>query len=140
MPTMTTEQAREKKIDEILASERAERDEQARAAVRARCVEEERLSREAEEYAAQHAKQTAYLARAEAAYPQACKQYKVAVDAFREARLRLWALDTILNHSGGFSDANMGLSLRHARAADAEGDLHLDLGAAVAAMRRTLEG
>ena len=48
------------------------------------------------------------------------------------------ALDTILDRSGGFSEHHMGVALRHARAAADEGDLHHDLAATLAAVRKEL--
>ena len=138
MSTMTADEAREKAIDADLAAEQADRDEQTRALKRAEHVERERVAAEAAELAKQQAARAAFLARAELAYEPACKQYKTAVDAFRSARLRLMALDTILERSGGFSTHHLGLELRHSRACGDERDLHHEYGAAVASMRRSL--
>jgi hypothetical protein len=134
-----SKQAREKRVDDILAQEQATRDAEARAVIHAKLVEEDRVAREADEYAKQSAARAAFLERAEAAYGKACVEYKAATDAFRESRLRLWALDSILNRSG-FSDHHMGVALRHATAAPDEGDLHHDFGATVISIRKTLGG
>lgn len=137
---ITLEETREKQIDAVLKTEKAARDAEARAALRVQLIEKERIAREAQEQAVQSAARAAYLERAEAAYLQACAEYKTAVDAFREKQLRLWALDEILGRSGGFSDHHLGVALRHARAADDETDLHHGFRAAVDSMRRTLGG
>jgi hypothetical protein len=86
----------EKQIDVVLEQERTARTEEARAALRARFVEKERLARLAEEQAVQSAARARYLERAAAAHGQACDEYKKALGAFRQARIRLQALDTIL--------------------------------------------
>jgi hypothetical protein len=130
----------EKQIDAVLEKQRSEQDEQARAALRAKFVEQDRLARETELQVAQAAARTAYLKRAEAAYGPACVEYKKATDAFRDARIQLQVLDTILNRSGGFSTQHLGVELRHATAAPDELDLYLGLPAAVDSMRRTLGG
>ena len=130
----------ETQIDAVLEKQRAEQDEKARAALRAKFVEQERLARDAEEKAVQSAARARYLERAAAAHKQACAEYKIAVDAFREARVRLAALDTILGRSGGFSVHQLGIELRHATAAPDEGDIHYGYQPAVDSLRKTLGG
>ena len=73
MPTMTADEARERAITAELAREKADRDEKIRAAKRAEHIERERVAKEAEEYAKQHAARSAFLERAEAAYPEALR-------------------------------------------------------------------
>jgi hypothetical protein len=140
MATMNIDETREQAIDAELAREQADRDAKARALKRAEHIERERLAAEAEEYAKASAARASFLERAEAAYEPACKQYQTAVDAFRSARLRLMALDLILDRSGGFSSHHLGIELRHQRAAPNEIDVHHGLGATVASMRKSLGG
>jgi len=130
----------EKQIDEVIEQQRAAQTEQARAAVRARFIEQERIAQEAKEQAKIAAARAAYLERAEAAHKLACGEYKKSLDAFREARVRLAALDTILGRSGGFSNHHLGIELRHATAAPSEIDLHHGLRAATDSIRKALEG
>ena len=138
MPTMTQAAPDvETRIDAVLEQERTAQNEQARAVVRARVIEQDRLAREAKEQAAVAAARAAYLARAEAAHPQACADHKAALNVFRATRLRLQALDTILGRQG-FGGFSLGVELRHSCAAPDETDLNNDLGAAVAAMRKAL--
>jgi hypothetical protein len=137
--TMTTLDI-ETKIDAVLEQEQTSRTEAARAAVRARFVEQERIAREAKEQSRIAAARAAFLDRAKAAHRQACVEYKTAVDAFRAARVRLAALDTILNRSGGFSTHHLGTELRHDCAAPDEADIYLAYAAAVDSMRKTLGG
>jgi multidrug efflux pump subunit AcrA (membrane-fusion protein) len=129
----------EQRIDSALQQEASARTEGARAALRARFVEEERLAQEAQAQAETNAARAAYLKRAEAAYPQACAEYKKAVDAFRAARCRLQALDTILNRVC-FSTHSLGIELRHQFAAPDETDVHPGYAAAVASIRKSLGG
>jgi hypothetical protein len=129
----------EKQIDAVLEQERTARTEQARRAIRARFIEQERTAREAKEQAKISAAHAAFIERAEAAYEQACVEYKIEVDAFRAKRIRLAALDTILGRSG-FSDHHLGVELRHQFAAPHEGDLHHGYRDAVDSIRKTLGG
>ncbi len=129
----------ESKIDAVLEQEHAARTEEARAVVRARVIEEERLARAAEEDLKIRLARAAFLERAQAAHGPACVQYKTALDAFREARIRLQALDTILGR-GGFGIFQLGVELRHSCAAPDEDDLNNHMRAAVDSMRRTLGG
>jgi sRNA-binding protein len=129
----------ESKIDAVLEQEQAAHTEKARAAIRARVIEDERLAQLAKEQAAANAARAAYLERVAARYEQACAEYKIAVDAFRAARCRLQALDTILNRSG-FSNLQLGVALRHAIAAPDEGDLDSGYRAAEDSIRKSLGG
>src|SRR6266851_8403657 len=98
MPTaQTAPDADIEKIDAILEQEQSVRTDKARAAVRARLVEEERLAGLASEEAAARSARAAYLKRVAALHGPACARYKVAVDEFRAARIQLYALDTILD-------------------------------------------
>jgi hypothetical protein len=118
--------------------EKADRDEETRAAKRAEHLERERVAKEAAEQAVLAAKQAAFLAKAEAAREKACVRYKTAVDEFRAARAQLHALDIMLERQGfGHS---LGIELRHATAAPDEGDVNHDIRAALDSMRRTLGG
>jgi chromosome condensin MukBEF ATPase and DNA-binding subunit MukB len=137
MPEIVTDL--EKQVDAILQQERAARDEEARGVVRARLAEQERLAREAEERAKAAAARAAFLERARVAHKQACTEYKDAVDAFRAARIRLHALDSILGR-GGFGAHQLGVELRHSSAAPSEGDLHDGYRAAEDSIRKTLGG
>jgi hypothetical protein len=127
----------EQQIDAVLAQEQTARTEQARAAVRARCLEEERRAREAKEQVEAAARRAAYFKRAQSAHAQACAEYKTALAVFRKARIRLAALDTILDHSG-FSTHHLGIELRHAIAAPDEADIHHGYSAEVDSLRKTL--
>jgi hypothetical protein len=129
----------EKQIDTVLERERAARDEEARGVVRERLVEQERLARLAEEQAKVAAARAAFLERARVAHKQACTEYKDAVDAFRAARIRLHALDSILGR-GGFGAHQLGVELRHTIAAPDEGDLHDGYRAVEDSIRKTLGG
>src|SRR5258708_3125633 len=128
----------EKQIDTVLEREQTARDEEARAAVRVRVVEEQRLALEEEVRRRAAAARAAFLARAQALHGPACTRYKTALAEFRAARLDLQALDIILDRQGfGHS---LGIELRHSCAAAIETDLNNDLPAAVDAMRRSLGG
>jgi hypothetical protein len=129
----------EKQIDAVLEKQRAAQDEEYRAQLRDELTEQARLNSIAQEQARQNTARATYLARAEAAYDQACAQYKTAVDVFRAARIRLRALDMILDRSG-FGGHHLGIELRHARAAPDEGDVDAGLGAAVDSIRKTTLG
>jgi hypothetical protein len=130
----------EKQVDAELERKRLAQDEEARAVLRAQLVEKERIAWEVKEQSRIAAARAAYLARAEAAHGQACAAYKSATDVFREARIRLQALDTVLSRSG-FSGHQLGIDLRHSIAAPDEADITGDdLRAAVDAARKTLGG
>src|SRR3982074_1021623 len=90
----------ETKIDALLDQEQSARTEEARAAVRARFIEQERIAQEAEERRKAAAARAAYLGRAAAAHGPACARYKAAVDEFRAARVHLQALDIIMDRQG----------------------------------------
>ena len=128
----------EKQIDSVLEQEQTARDEEARAAVRVRVVEQERIRLEEQKQAEIRRARAAYLERAEAAHQQACAEYKVAVDAFCETRIKLQALDIILGRSGfGHS---LGIELRHSTAAPDVADVNDGLRAAVDSLRKNLGG
>ena len=137
MPEIVTDL--EKQVDVILQQEQAAQAEVARAAVRVRVIEEQRLARLAEEQAKAAAARAAFLERARVAHKQACTEYKDEVDAFRAARVRLHALDSILGR-GGFGAHQLGVELRHTIAAPDEGDLHDGYRAAEDSIRKTLGG
>jgi hypothetical protein len=129
----------ENKIDAVLEQEQTALTEQARAALRARFEGEERIALAAKEHAKLAAARAAFEERVQAAHQQACVEYKTAVDAFRAARIRLHALDTILDRVG-FSTHHLGTEMRHAIAAPDEGDIHHAYERAVASVRKTLGG
>src|SRR3981189_1794070 len=108
MPAANT--AIESRIDAVLAREQSTRDEQARATVRARVLEEDRLAQLAKEDFERRMAHAAYLERAAAMHPQAGAAYKAATDTWRDARIKLQALDTILGRTG-FSAHNLGVEL-----------------------------
>jgi hypothetical protein len=136
--TMTLKESHiEKQIDAVIEQEQTARTEEARAVVRARFVEEQRIAQLAKQQAEEAAAHAAYRERAQAAHAQACVQYKISVDAFREARTRLHVLDTILGR-GGFSAHHLGVELRHQFAAPDEGDIHDGYRAAEDSISKTL--
>jgi hypothetical protein len=129
----------ERQIDVVLEQQRAAQAEEYRAELRDQLTEQARLNSLAQEQARQNAARAAYLERVRATYKPACAQYKIALDAFRDARIRLWALDAILDRPG-FGGHSLGVELRHACAAPDEGDLDAGLPAAVESIRRSLGG
>jgi len=73
MPVANT--AIESKVDAVLAQEQAAQTEAARAAIRSRVIEEDRLAQEAKAQHEMRMARAAYLERAAATYPQACVEY-----------------------------------------------------------------
>jgi hypothetical protein len=127
----------ESRIDAVLAQEQSAREEEARATVRARVLEEDRLAQEEEVRRRAAAARAAFLERAAAAHGPACLEYKKSVDAFRAARTKLQALDTILSRQG-FGIFQLGVELRHSCAAPDEDDLNNGLKAAADSLRKSL--
>jgi hypothetical protein len=129
----------ETKVDAALEQERTARTEEARAVVRARVIEQERIARAAEEQRKIAAARAALIGRAQAVHGPACARYKAAVDEFRAARVQLQALDTIVG-AQGFGDIPFGFELCHAAAAPNECDVNDGLQSAVNSIRKTLGG